>query len=70
LGTLPEPTEGRFELVSEFVPRGDQPKAIDQLVAGINAGLSEQVRVNPQNSMVDNNKTKFFFMVWSIVHHR
>ncbi|HUU93355.1 MAG TPA: excinuclease ABC subunit UvrB [Phycisphaerae bacterium] len=29
---------GRFELVSDFVPRGDQPRAIDALVKGTQAG--------------------------------
>ena len=33
----------RFKLVSDFEPAGDQPKAIDALVQGIEAGLSEQV---------------------------
>ena len=28
----------RFELVSEFEPRGDQPKAIESLVKGIENG--------------------------------
>ncbi len=32
-----------FELVSEFTPRGDQPAAIDDLVANIEAGVSDQV---------------------------
>ncbi|MBE6953665.1 MAG: excinuclease ABC subunit UvrB [Ruminococcaceae bacterium] len=32
----------RFELVSEYAPAGDQPEAIDALVAGIENGLSEQ----------------------------
>ncbi|MDH3585056.1 MAG: heavy metal transporter CzcA, partial [Phycisphaerae bacterium] len=31
-------TENNFELVSDFKPDGDQPQAIDQLVAGIEAG--------------------------------
>jgi excinuclease ABC subunit B len=35
--------ERRFKLVSDFEPAGDQPKAIDALVQGIEAGLSEQV---------------------------
>ena len=29
----------RFELVSEFEPQGDQPRAIEQLVRGVEAGL-------------------------------
>ena len=32
-----------FELVSKFKPSGDQPKAIEELVAGIKAGKKEQV---------------------------
>lgn len=32
----------RFELVSEFTPQGDQPKAIDMLVDGINRGCKAQ----------------------------
>lgn len=31
-----------FKLVSKFVPTGDQPEAISQLVAGVNAGQREQ----------------------------
>ena len=32
-----------FKLKSEYQPTGDQPEAIEQLVAGVNAGLREQV---------------------------
>ncbi|WP_285906170.1 excinuclease ABC subunit UvrB [Pseudodesulfovibrio pelocollis] len=32
-----------FRLVSEFTPKGDQPGAIDQLVAGLRAGVRDQV---------------------------
>ena len=32
----------RFEVVSEFQPRGDQPAAIDALTAGLEAGLKYQ----------------------------
>ncbi|MGO0171285.1 excinuclease ABC subunit UvrB [Bacillus licheniformis] len=32
----------RFELVSNYQPQGDQPKAIDQLVKGINEGRKHQ----------------------------
>jgi len=32
----------QFELKSPYVPRGDQPKAIDQLVEGLNDGLKHQ----------------------------
>lgn len=33
----------KFELVSDYLPRGDQPKAIDELVAGLEANKREQV---------------------------
>ncbi|MCF8474309.1 MAG: excinuclease ABC subunit UvrB [Emcibacter sp.] len=38
-------TEGgiAFRLQAEFTPSGDQPQAIEQLLAGINDGLSDQV---------------------------
>ena len=41
----PEKSEGgvRFELVSEYQPEGDQPHAIDELVAGVAAGERDQV---------------------------
>ncbi|MFA5659690.1 MAG: excinuclease ABC subunit B, partial [Oscillospiraceae bacterium] len=32
----------KFQLVSGYEPSGDQPKAIEQLVDGLNAGLKEQ----------------------------
>ena len=32
-----------FKLVSDYQPRGDQPEAIDALVAGIENGIDEQV---------------------------
>ena len=32
-----------FELVSKYTPSGDQPKAIKELVEGINSGTKEQV---------------------------
>jgi excinuclease ABC subunit B len=35
--------EQRFELVSEFSPRGDQPQAITELVAGLREGRKHQV---------------------------
>jgi excinuclease ABC subunit B len=34
--------EGRFRLISEFKPRGDQPKAIRELVAGVERGYKYQ----------------------------
>ena len=36
-------SEHRFELVSDYTPTGDQPKAIKQLVDGLNAGKTDQV---------------------------
>jgi excinuclease ABC subunit B len=33
----------KFELVSNYQPRGDQPAAIEQLVAGLNSGQKHQV---------------------------
>ncbi|PEP66256.1 excinuclease ABC subunit B [Bacillus pseudomycoides] len=35
--------EHQFEIVSEYSPQGDQPRAIQQLVAGINNGKKHQV---------------------------
>ena len=32
-----------FNLVSKYKPSGDQPKAIDELVEGINEGKKHQV---------------------------
>jgi excinuclease ABC subunit B len=37
-----EVKEGRFRLVSDFDPCGDQPRAIEQLTRGIEAGLAHQ----------------------------
>jgi excinuclease ABC subunit B len=41
----PEKSEGgiAFKIVSEYAPRGDQPTAIDELVAGVNAHEHNQV---------------------------
>ena len=33
----------KFEIVSKFKPTGDQPKAIDSLVKGINDGKKDQI---------------------------
>ena len=33
----------KFELVSEFAPAGDQPRAIDSLVRGLREGKENQV---------------------------
>ena len=32
-----------FQLVSDFLPTGDQPQAIEKLVAGLNGGMTHQV---------------------------
>ncbi|KMY69087.1 excinuclease ABC subunit B [Desulfocarbo indianensis] len=39
--TSPSPAE--FELVSEFSPQGDQPRAIQELAQGLSAGVKHQV---------------------------
>jgi len=39
----PTPAESRFRLVSDFQPQGDQPRAIAELVEGIEAGRDHQV---------------------------
>ena len=41
----PEKTEGgkRLQIVSPFEPKGDQPQAIDELVAGVNGAERDQV---------------------------
>ncbi len=39
----PAPADSRFELVSDFEPRGDQPRAIDELSAGLERGDKHQV---------------------------
>lgn len=36
-------SEHRFDLVSHYTPTGDQPKAIEQLVDGLNKGKKDQV---------------------------
>src|SRR5512143_1927635 len=39
----PTPADSRFELTSDFEPRGDQPRAIAELTAGIERGDRHQV---------------------------
>ena len=34
---------GKFKIVSDFVPKGDQPQAIDKLVRGVEGGAEHQV---------------------------
>ena len=38
-----------FRLETEFTPKGDQPEAIDQLVAGVERGDPHQVLACPSN---------------------
>ncbi|HVR71506.1 MAG TPA: excinuclease ABC subunit UvrB [Vicinamibacteria bacterium] len=40
---VPTPADARFELVSEFQPRGDQPAAIGELAKGLERGDKHQV---------------------------
>jgi len=37
------PTPAQFELVSDFVPQGDQPRAIEEISQGVEAGVKHQV---------------------------
>jgi excinuclease ABC subunit B len=39
----PAPADSRFRLVSDFEPRGDQPRAIEELAAGVGRGDRHQV---------------------------
>jgi len=39
-----------FKLVSKFIPTGDQPQAIEKLVAGIKMGLKDQVLIGVTGS--------------------
>ena len=39
----PAPADSRFELVSDFEPKGDQPRAIEELESGIRRGDRHQV---------------------------
>src|SRR5689334_8709472 len=39
----PTPADSRFEVVSDFEPKGDQPRAIEELVEGIGRGDQHQV---------------------------
>jgi len=34
---------GKFKLTTQFTPKGDQPKAIKELISGINKGIKHQV---------------------------
>ena len=39
----PARADSRFELVSDFEPRGDQPGAIEEIVTGLERGDGHQV---------------------------
>src|SRR6266700_1500068 len=39
----PTPADSRFRLTSDFEPRGDQPRAIEELVSGLERGDKHQV---------------------------
>ena len=39
----PAPADTHFELVSDYQPKGDQPRAIGELVAGLTRGDHDQV---------------------------
>ena len=41
--TREAPGSGRFELVSDFTPQGDQPRAIEELTQALAAGVKHQV---------------------------
>ena len=41
---------GKFEVISDYKPSGDQPQAIDALTRGIEAGLGEQTLVGVTGS--------------------
>ncbi|MDI9848505.1 excinuclease ABC subunit UvrB [Rhodoblastus sp. 17X3] len=60
----PEKSEGgvKFELVSDYQPQGDQPRAIEELVAGLNAQERDQVLLGVTGS------GKTFTMAQVIAH--
>src|SRR5207245_10291268 len=45
------PREGTFTLVSDLSPQGDQPQAIEQLVAGVQQELKHQVLLGVTGSV-------------------
>jgi excinuclease ABC subunit B len=51
----------RFEMVTEFEPKGDQPQAIDRLIKGVEKGLEHQVLLGVTGS----GKT---FTVANVIH--
>jgi excinuclease ABC subunit B len=44
------PKEGKFELAADYQPAGDQPKAIEQIVQGLESGLRFQTLVGVTGS--------------------
>jgi excinuclease ABC subunit B len=58
----PAPADTRLELVSEYQPRGDQPRAIEELIAGLERGDRHQVLLGVTGS----GKT---FSVASVLAH-
>ena len=45
-----------FDLVSKFVPNGDQPQAIEKLVEGIKNGKKHQVLLRKSEYYTNNQK--------------
>ncbi len=43
LSQISKATSQRFEITGEYTPKGDQPKAIEQLTEGVRRGLKHQV---------------------------
>ncbi len=54
--------KAQFDIVSDFQPAGDQPAAIEKLVSGVNAGLTDQVLLGVTGS------GKTFTMAHVIAH--
>src|SRR5687767_13064515 len=58
----PAPADSRFTLASDYTPKGDQPRAIEELVAGLERGDKDQVLLGVTGS----GKT---FTVASVLAH-
>ena len=56
------PTKGRFQLVSDFQPQGDQPTAIENL----NKGISNQCRFQTLLGVTGSGKT---FTMANVIEH-
>lgn len=41
---------GEFKVISEYVPSGDQPEAIESLAQGVELGLEEQTMLGVTGS--------------------